>query len=51
MRGFRSLILDGEGFEAVLIPVAVLLALAVVVGVLALIRFRFDEPKVVTVRV
>lgn len=50
MRGFRSLILDGEGIEAVVVPVGVLLALGAVIGVAALLRFRFDEPKVVTVR-
>lgn len=50
MRGFRSLILDAEGFEAVLVPVAVLLGLAAVIAVAALLRFRFDEPKVVAVR-
>ena len=50
MRGFRSLILDGDGIDAAVVPVAVLLALAVVLGFAALLRFRFDEPKVVSVR-
>jgi ABC-2 type transport system permease protein len=50
MRGFRSLILDGDGIDAAVVPVAVLLALAVVFGFAALLRFRFDEPKVVSVR-
>jgi ABC-2 type transport system permease protein len=48
MRGFRSVILEGEGLTSVLLPVAVLLAFAVAAGALALARFRFDEPKVVT---
>ena len=46
MRGFRSVILDGEGVSAVALPVAVLLALAAAAALLALLRFRFDEPKV-----
>jgi ABC-2 type transport system permease protein len=50
MRGFRSLILEAEGLGAAAVPVAVLLGLAVVFGTAALMRFRFDEPKVVTVR-
>lgn len=50
MRGFRAMILEAEGVEAALVPVAVLLALAVVITFVALLRFRFDEPKVVVVR-
>jgi ABC-2 type transport system permease protein len=46
MRGFRSVILEGEGVTAVALPVAVLLGLAVVAGTIALVRLRFDEPKV-----
>lgn len=45
MRGFRSTILDGAGIDAVALPVAVLLAISAVAAVLALVRFRFDEPK------
>jgi ABC-2 type transport system permease protein len=48
MRGFRSVILEGQGLSSVLLPVGVLLAFAVGAGALALARFRFDEPKVVT---
>jgi ABC-2 type transport system permease protein len=50
MRGFHSVILDGEGVGAVALPVAVLLGLGVGAGALALLRFRFDEPKVTTAR-
>jgi ABC-2 type transport system permease protein len=46
MRGFRAVILDGQGLAAVALPVTVLLGLAAVAAVLALRRFRFDEPKV-----
>jgi ABC-2 type transport system permease protein len=46
MRGFRATILDGQGLGAVALPVGVLLGLAVVAAVLALRKFRFDEPKV-----
>jgi ABC-2 type transport system permease protein len=46
MRGFRAVILDGQGLAAVALPVTVLLGLAAVAAVLALRKFRFDEPKV-----
>lgn len=49
MRGFRSVILDGEGVSAVALPVAVLLSLAAASALLALLRFNFDEPKVTSV--
>ena len=49
MRGFRAVILDGEGLGAVALPVAVLLALGAAAAALALVRFRFDEPKVTRV--
>jgi ABC-2 type transport system permease protein len=49
MRGFRAVILDGEGLSAVALPVAVLLGLGAVAAVLALLRFRFDEPKVTSI--
>ena len=48
MRGFRSVILEGQGLSSVLLPVGVLLAFGFVAASLALLRFRFDEPKVVT---
>lgn len=46
MRGFRTVILDGGGLLSIGLPVAVLLGLGAVTGGLALLRFRFDEPKV-----
>ncbi|HEX2849277.1 MAG TPA: ABC transporter permease [Acidimicrobiales bacterium] len=46
LRGFRSVILDHGGISSVALPVAVLLMLAAGAAVLALMRFRFDEPKV-----
>ena len=46
MRGFRSVILDGQGIGGVVLPVAVLLGAAVVFGLVALRRFRFDDAKV-----
>jgi ABC-2 type transport system permease protein len=48
MRGFESVLLDGQGVAAVLLPVAVLTAVALVAGCLALLRFRFDDTKVVS---
>lgn len=49
MRGFRATILEGQGLGGVALPVAVLLAIAAGAAVLALFRFRFDEPKVLSV--
>jgi ABC-2 type transport system permease protein len=46
MRGFRSIILDGRGLGGVTTPIAVLLAMALAFGVVALRRLRFDEAKV-----
>jgi ABC-2 type transport system permease protein len=46
MRGFRSVILDGQGLGGVEFPIGVLLGMAVLFGWIALIRFRFDESKV-----
>ncbi|HSO94907.1 MAG TPA: ABC transporter permease [Acidimicrobiia bacterium] len=46
MRGFRSVILDGEGLNGVTAPILVLGAMAVAFVVVALWRFRFDQPKV-----
>jgi len=45
MRGYRSAILDGGGVSDVLGPVAVLLGFAVLFALVALWRFRADEPK------
>jgi ABC-2 type transport system permease protein len=45
MRGFRSVILDGRGLGGVELSIAVLLGMAVLFGVVALSRFRFDETK------
>jgi ABC-2 type transport system permease protein len=50
MRGFRSVILDGGGIASVGLPVGILLVLAVAFAGLALLRFRFDEPKVISSR-
>jgi ABC-2 type transport system permease protein len=46
MRGFRAVILEGGGVGSVALPVSVLLAFGAVAAGLALMRFRFDEPKV-----
>lgn len=45
MRGFRSIILDGRGLEGVLLPVAVLLGMAGLFGIVAAARFRFEDTK------
>jgi hypothetical protein len=45
MRGMRSVILDGEGLDAVLLPTAVLLAMGLLFTAIALRRMRFDETK------
>jgi ABC-2 type transport system permease protein len=46
MRGFRSVILDGQGIGGVATPTAVLLAMTAVFTVVALLRLRLDETKV-----
>jgi ABC-2 type transport system permease protein len=46
MRGFRSVILDGEGLDAVLAPVGALAGMAVLFALVALWRLRFDATKV-----
>ena len=46
MRGFETVVLDGGGVTSIALPVAVLLAIGLVTAGLALLRFRFDEPKV-----
>jgi ABC-2 type transport system permease protein len=45
MRGMRSVILDGRGIGGVVLPSAVLLAMAGVFALVALRRFRFDQLK------
>ncbi len=45
MRGFNSVLLDGQALHAVLLPVGVLLGSGLVFLILAAVRFRFDEPK------
>jgi ABC-2 type transport system permease protein len=46
MRGFRSVIIDGQGVGAVALPTGVLLGFAVVFVGVAATRFRYDETKV-----
>lgn len=46
MRGFRSVVLEGAGPLAVLVPVAVMLAFVALFGLVAALRFRFEETKV-----
>ena len=46
MRGFRAVILDGQGLGAVMAPVAILGAMSVLFAVAALRRLRFDETKI-----
>lgn len=47
--GYHAVLLDGRGLGSVIVPSLVLLAVAVVTAGLAVVRFRFDEPKVVSV--
>ena len=46
MRGFRSTILEGGGLSSVALPVAVLLAIGVACGTIALLRLKFDDVEV-----
>src|SRR6476620_9495441 len=46
MRGFRSVILDGHGIAAVVLPAAVLLAMSLTFAAIALTRFRFGDAKI-----
>jgi ABC-2 type transport system permease protein len=46
MRGFRSVILDGQSVGAIAAPVGILTAMSVGFAVVALRRLRFDEHKV-----
>ena len=48
IRGYRDVVLRQAGIGEILLPVAVLLAFAVVLTPLALRRFRFDEIKTVS---
>ena len=47
MRGFRAVILEAGGVEAVALPVVVLLAFAGLFIAVSLLRFRFDDAKIV----
>jgi ABC-2 type transport system permease protein len=46
MRGFRSVTLERGGLETVLLPVAVLLAMALVFTMIAAAKFRFEETRI-----
>jgi ABC-2 type transport system permease protein len=46
MRGFRSVILDGHGLAAIVLPCCVLLGMSVVFAAVSLRRFRFTDAKV-----
>jgi ABC-2 type transport system permease protein len=45
MRGFRSVILDGQGMGAMAAPIAALTAMSVVFAAVALRKLRFDAAK------
>ena len=47
MRGFRSVILDGQGFGAMAAPNVALAAMSAIFAVIALRRLRFDDAKMV----
>lgn len=46
MRGYRSVLLEGDGAEALVLPALVLVGFAAMFALVALRRFRFDEAKV-----
>jgi len=46
MRGFRSVILDGHSFPAVVLPCCVLAGMSVIFAAVSLSRFRFTDAKV-----
>ena len=46
MRGFRSVILDGRGFAAIVTPVGVLIAMTLGFVLVAVARLRFDDRKI-----
>ena len=43
MTGFKNIIERGQGLESVLLPVVIILGFAIVIFVLAVWRFRFEE--------
>jgi ABC-2 type transport system permease protein len=43
MKGFRNIIERGQGLESVLFPITVLLSFAVVIFIIAVWRFQFEE--------
>jgi hypothetical protein len=45
MRGFRSVILDGQSLGGVVAPALVLLGMAALFAAVALSRFRFEDTK------
>jgi ABC-2 type transport system permease protein len=45
MRGFRSVILDAQGFGGIALPTGVLLAMTLLFAAVAMRRLRFDETK------
>jgi ABC-2 type transport system permease protein len=49
MRGFRSVILDGQTWGAIVAPVVALTAMSAVFAVIALRRLRFGDSKTVIV--
>jgi len=49
MRGFRSVILDGQGYGAIVAPAVALAAMSAVFAVVALRRLRFGDSKTVIV--
>jgi ABC-2 type transport system permease protein len=46
MRGFRSVILAGDGVSAMVLPAVVLVAMSAAFGVISLARFRFSDEKI-----
>ena len=46
IRGFRSVILDGHGLAAIVLPCCVLLGMSFVFAAVSLRRFRFADAKV-----
>lgn len=46
MRGFRSVILDGHGLAAIILPAAILLTMSLAFAAIALTRFQFTDVKV-----
>jgi ABC-2 type transport system permease protein len=46
MRGFRSVILDGHSFSAIVLPCCVLVSMSCIFALVSLRRFRFADAKV-----